>query len=65
LDRGDQIAAEFEIECDVPPTGGHSRDEEMHLWMFDSAGKVIRLRHHTDTAKHMRAAGIVARGLLA
>lgn len=60
MDGGDQVAAEFEIECDVPSTGGHYRDEEIHLWMFDAAGKVVRLRHYTDTAKHMRAAGIVA-----
>ena len=57
MDGGDQVAAEFEIECDVPSTGGHYRDEEMHLWTFDATGKVIRLRHYTDTAKHIRAAG--------
>ncbi len=60
LDGGDHVAAEFEIECDVPSTGGHYRDEEMHLWTFDATGKVIRLRHYTDTAKHMRAAGSLA-----
>jgi ketosteroid isomerase-like protein len=58
MDGGDQVAAEFEIECDVPATGGRYRDEEMHLWTFDAAGKVIRLRHNTDTAKHIRAAGL-------
>jgi len=56
MDGGDQVAAEFEIECDVPSTGGHYRDEEMHLWTFDATGKVIRLRHYTDTAKHIRVA---------
>ena len=38
MDGGNQIAAEFVIECDVPSTGGHYRDEEMHLWTFDAAG---------------------------
>ena len=51
-----QVAAEFIIEADVPATGGHYRDEEMHLWTFDEQGKVIRLRHYTDTAKHIAAA---------
>jgi ketosteroid isomerase-like protein len=58
MDGGDQVAAEFEVECDVPSAGGHYRDEEMHLWTFDASGKVNRLRHYTDTAKHMRAAGL-------
>jgi ketosteroid isomerase-like protein len=29
----------------------------MHLWTFNDAGKVTRLRHYTDTAKHLKAAG--------
>ena len=58
MDGGDQVAAEFEIECDVPSSGGHYHDEEMHLWTFDAGGKVVRLRHYTDTAKHIRAAGL-------
>ena len=52
-----QVAAEFVIEADIPSTGGHYRDEEMHLWTFNAEGKVTRLRHYTDTAKHIRAAG--------
>ena len=58
MDGGDRIAAEFEIACDVPSSGGHYRDEEIHLWTFNDAGKVVRLRHYTDTAKHIRAAGL-------
>lgn len=50
------MAVEFIIEADVPATRGHYRDEEMHLWTFDEQGKVIRLRHYADTAKHMAAA---------
>jgi uncharacterized protein len=37
--------------------GGHYRDEEIHLWTFDDAGKVVRLRHYVDTAKHIAAFG--------
>jgi ketosteroid isomerase-like protein len=54
---GNQVAAEFVLEADVPASGGHYRDEEMHLWTFDEDGKVVRLRHYTDTAKHIAAAG--------
>lgn len=55
---GNQVAAEFVLEADVPATGGHYRDEEMHLWTFNDAGKVTRLRHYCDTAKHIAAAGV-------
>lgn len=51
-----QVAVEFIIEANILSTGGHYRDEEMHLWTFDDAGKVTRLRHYTDTAKHIAAA---------
>ena len=53
---GNQVAAEFVIEVEVPTTGGHYRDEEIHLWTFNEAGQVSRLRHYTDTAKHIAAA---------
>jgi len=56
LGNGNQVAAEIIIEAEVPATGGHYRDEEMHLWTFDDQGKIIRMRHYTDTAKHMAAA---------
>ena len=51
-----QVVAEVVIEAEVPSTGGHYRDEELHLWTFNDAGKVVRLRHYTDTAKHIAAA---------
>jgi hypothetical protein len=31
-------------------------DEELHLWTFDEDGRVVRLRHYRDTAKHIAAA---------
>ena len=52
---GNQVAAEFTIEATVP-SGKRYRDEEMHLWTFNDAGKVVRLRHYTDTAKHIAVA---------
>ncbi len=49
------MSAEIVIEATVPG-GGRYRDEEMHLWSFDADGKINRLRHYTDTAKHIAAA---------
>ena len=58
MEGGSQVAVEFVIEVNLPAWGGgHYRDEELHLWTFDDAGKVIRLRHYTDTAKHIAAFG--------
>ena len=50
-----QVSAEIVIEAAVPG-GGRYRDEEMHLWTFNADGKINRLRHYTDTAKHIAAA---------
>jgi uncharacterized protein len=52
---GDQVAAEIVIDAETPD-GGRYRDEEVHLWTFDDAGRVARMRHYTDTAKHALAA---------
>jgi ketosteroid isomerase-like protein len=53
----DQVAVEVVIEV-TAPGGGHYRDEELHLWTFDAEGKVRRMRHYTDTAKHIAAASL-------
>jgi ketosteroid isomerase-like protein len=50
-----QVAAEIVMEA-ATPGGGRYRDEEMHLWTFDADGKISRMRHYTDTAKHIAAA---------
>ena len=57
LDIGEsdrQVMAEIVIETDS------YRDEEIHLWTFGDEGKVTRMRHYVDTAKHMAAAGLPA-----
>jgi ketosteroid isomerase-like protein len=56
---GDQVVVEVSIDA-TPPDGARYRDEELHLWTFDDDGKVKRLRHYTDTAKQMAAAGVGA-----
>lgn len=53
---GNQVVVEVLIE-DHLPGGAFFRDEELHLWTFDESGKVIRMRHYTDTAKHIATAG--------
>ncbi len=56
MEGGNQVAVEFVLEADLPTFGGgHYRDEEMHLWTFNDEGKVVRLRHYIDTAKHIAA----------
>lgn len=53
---GDKVAAEVTVEASVPSTGGHYRDQEMHLWSFNAAGRVVSFRHYLDTAKHIAVA---------
>lgn len=55
-----QVAAEVLIDFSVPATGVRVRDEELHLWTFGADGKIVRLRHYVDTAKHIRAHGLTA-----
>ena len=49
-----QVAVEVVIEY-ATPTGGHLRDEELHLWTLNENQMVVRLRHYVDTAKHIAA----------
>jgi len=51
-----QVAAECVLEAEIPASGAHLSEEELHLWTFDERGKVIRFRHYCDTAKHIAAA---------
>jgi ketosteroid isomerase-like protein len=53
--EGQQVAAECVMDA-TPPSCGHFRDEELHLWTFGNRGKVVRFRHYVDTAKHIEAA---------
>lgn len=50
MDGGNKFAVEFEIE-----TERFGYEEEIHLWTFNEAGKVIAFRHYLDTAKHIAA----------
>ena len=52
---GRQVVVEVLIHNVVPGTGKEIQDEELHLWTFDDEGKVVRMRHYIDTAKHLEA----------
>lgn len=52
---GNKVAAECVIEGTVTATGATFRDEELHLWTFDDAGRVVAMRHYVDSAKHIAA----------
>jgi ketosteroid isomerase-like protein len=56
MEGGNQVAATIRIDATVMPTGERFQDEEIHLWTFDDAGKIVGLRHYADTAKHIKAA---------
>ena len=51
---GDKVAVEVLIDA-TPPGGGRFRDEELHLYTVGDDGKVTRMRHYVDTAKHVAA----------
>lgn len=51
---GRQVVAEVRAEFSMP-NGGRFLDEEIYLWTFDESGRVVRLRHYVDTAKHIAA----------
>jgi ketosteroid isomerase-like protein len=56
MEGGNEVAVSFVLEAKLPDCGGRTyRDEEIHLWTFDDEGKVTRLRHYVDTAKHIEA----------
>lgn len=55
IGTGRQIVAEVRAAFALP-NGGRIADEELHLWTFDERGRVTRLRHYCDTAKHIAAA---------
>lgn len=56
LAEGNTVVGLIDIEFEVPRTGRRVEEEdEVHIWHFDAAGKVIRFRHRVDTLEHERA----------
>jgi len=50
-----QVAVEVVLDATLA-NGKRLRDEELHLWNVNAQGKVTRMRHYLDTAKHAAAA---------
>jgi uncharacterized protein len=55
LGAEDKVVAQVKLDYTMPG-GGRYRDEQLHLWTFSQAGKVVALRHFLDTAKLLAAA---------
>jgi ketosteroid isomerase-like protein len=51
----DKVAVVIAYELTVKSTGKRVRDEEIHLYEFDSEGRVRAFRHFLDTAKAIEA----------
>lgn len=50
------VAAEVQFDADIPATGTHLKEEEIHLWTFDDQGIVTRFKHFSDSTKQTAAA---------
>ena len=50
MENENQVIAELVMEMDIIPSGGHIRDESLHMWKFNDEGKVVLYRHYIDTA---------------
>jgi len=55
LAGGNQVAAEVAVDIEFTPSGHRLKDDEIHLWTFDSSGEIVRFRHYLDTAKQVEA----------
>jgi ketosteroid isomerase-like protein len=52
------VAVLVDIDATVRKTGrSFCERDEVHLWHFDAAGRVVRFRHCVDTAQHQWAWG--------
>lgn len=57
IGSGNQVVAEIRAGFSLP-NGARLTDDELHLWTFNTTGKVARFRHYVDTAKHMAVAAV-------
>ncbi len=52
----DVVLALIDISFTVKKTGKKfSEEDEVHVWRFNDAGKVVRFRHCADTNQHVQA----------
>lgn len=55
LEGENRVAVIISVDFTVRSTGKRLEDEEIHLWTFDSDGKIVEHRHFLDTAKAIEA----------
>ncbi len=56
LENGNVVVVLVHLDATVRGTGRRVVEEdEVHIWYFDSAGKVSRFRHRVDTYQHWAA----------
>lgn len=56
LGDGAVVAALIDIEFTVKRTGKKIREvDEVHLWHFDTRGRVVKFRHVVDSYQHVAA----------
>ncbi len=58
LEGGNQVAVTVKLEVAINSTGKTFKEEEIHMWTFNDAGQISAMRHYSDTAKHIAAAGL-------
>lgn len=56
MDNGAHVGGLVSIDLTFKPTGKRITDEEIHVFVFNSEGKITGFRHYFDTAKHIEAA---------
>ena len=49
-----QVTVDVRIDVELP-NGGRYEDEELHLYTLNDAGRIVRMRHYIDSAKHLAA----------
>lgn len=56
LEGPDLVVALIDLEATVKETGKRIVErDEVHIWHFDEAGKVVRFRHCVDIYQHAMA----------
>ena len=58
LEEGDIVVALIDVDLTVKATGKRvTEQDEVHIWKFNPAGRVIRFAHKVDTHQHWIACG--------
>jgi ketosteroid isomerase-like protein len=58
LESGNIVVVLIDVDLTVKSTGRRiTEEDEVHIWYFDSQGRVIRFGHKVDTHQHWTACG--------